>query len=195
MKGDPFRTVLAVARLLAGFPAPWWVAGGWAVDLFLGRRTREHDDVEVAILRRDQAKLRTRLEAWDLRKAIPGTTEMVPWREGEWLSLPIHEVHASRHRGEPSAVEVLLNEAEGGQWRFRRNPGVARPLLLLGRFSDDGLPFLSPEVVLLYKAKAPRKVDEEDFRRLRPYLDREPRDWLRGALAVTHPGHPWLDAL
>ena len=29
----------------------WWVAGGWALDLFLGRMTRPHHDVDVAILR------------------------------------------------------------------------------------------------------------------------------------------------
>jgi hypothetical protein len=33
-----------IARLLVALPAPWWIAG----DLFLGRRTRDHEDVDVA---------------------------------------------------------------------------------------------------------------------------------------------------
>jgi Aminoglycoside-2''-adenylyltransferase len=28
---------------------PWFVAGGWAIDLFLGTRTRDHEDLEIAV--------------------------------------------------------------------------------------------------------------------------------------------------
>lgn len=38
-----------VARLLAGLPAPWYVAAGWALDLFRGVQTREHGDIEIAV--------------------------------------------------------------------------------------------------------------------------------------------------
>ena len=41
------------AHLLAGTEVPWAVAGGWAIDLHLGRQTREHGDLEVAIPRAD----------------------------------------------------------------------------------------------------------------------------------------------
>ena len=34
--------------LLAGLPAPWYVAAGWALDLFRGVQTREHGDIEIA---------------------------------------------------------------------------------------------------------------------------------------------------
>ena len=43
-----------VAAFFAELDAPWWIAGGWAIDLFLGRQTREHEDIDVQILRRDQ---------------------------------------------------------------------------------------------------------------------------------------------
>src|SRR5262245_46571552 len=39
------------APRLAGCPVPWAVAGGWAVDLHLGRTTRAHSDLEIAIPR------------------------------------------------------------------------------------------------------------------------------------------------
>lgn len=41
-----------VARRLAGTTTPWYVAGGWALELFLGRPTREHENIEIA---KDQA--------------------------------------------------------------------------------------------------------------------------------------------
>lgn len=38
--------VLAVAGLMRNFPRPWFLAGGWALDWFVGRVTREHGDIE-----------------------------------------------------------------------------------------------------------------------------------------------------
>ena len=30
---------------MQGFSKPWFVAGGWALDLYLGHKTREHSDI------------------------------------------------------------------------------------------------------------------------------------------------------
>ena len=40
-----------VQRVLARVQAPWCVAAGWALDLFLGREGREHEDLEIAVAR------------------------------------------------------------------------------------------------------------------------------------------------
>jgi hypothetical protein len=50
-------------------------------------------------------------------------------------------------------------------------------------------------VVLLYKAKAPRPADEQDFEAVRAALPAAQREWLRAALATVHPDHPWLGRL
>ena len=59
-----------VCALLRAFDRPWWVAGGWAVDLFLGRRTRPHKDIEIALYRHDQSALQEHLAGWSLRKVV-----------------------------------------------------------------------------------------------------------------------------
>ena len=41
------------ARWFARVCAPWWIAGGWAIDTFLDRETRAHKDLDVGVLRRD----------------------------------------------------------------------------------------------------------------------------------------------
>ena len=38
-----------VASLLEEVDAPWYVAAGWAIDLFLGGEHREHEDLEIAV--------------------------------------------------------------------------------------------------------------------------------------------------
>ena len=40
-----------------------WIDGGWCVDALLGRQTREHPDVDIAVDRKDNARLRELLES------------------------------------------------------------------------------------------------------------------------------------
>src|SRR3954451_12132155 len=38
-----------LAQRLHDLQTPWYVAAGWAVDLFRGEQTREHEDLEIAV--------------------------------------------------------------------------------------------------------------------------------------------------
>ena len=38
-----------VAERLTGVRTPWYVAGGWAIDLHLGGTLRDHEDLEIAV--------------------------------------------------------------------------------------------------------------------------------------------------
>jgi Aminoglycoside-2''-adenylyltransferase len=48
----------AVGSLLSGLTVPWWITGGWAIDLAVGHVTRDHSDVNVMMLERDEHALR-----------------------------------------------------------------------------------------------------------------------------------------
>jgi len=61
-----------ITKRLAGIEAPWCVAGGWALDLWRGSETRRHDDVEIAILRRQFAAFREQLAGFGLFVAGSG---------------------------------------------------------------------------------------------------------------------------
>ena len=39
-----------------------WIDGGWGVDALLGRQTREHQDLDIAVHHKDNANLRPLLE-------------------------------------------------------------------------------------------------------------------------------------
>ena len=63
-------------------------------------------------------------------------------------------------------------------------------------WTEDGIPYGRPEIVLLFKAKhAHRDRDQSDFEAVVPRLEPERRRWLAEALEQVHPGHPWLDRL
>jgi hypothetical protein len=90
----------------------------------------------------------------------------------------------------------LLNECDEGtqEWVFRRDPRVRRALAatFLGL---PNLPYLAPEIVLLYKSKAPSAKDDADLGSVLPYIDGEQRTWLYEALQVTAPGHRWANTI
>jgi hypothetical protein len=182
-----------VAKLMSGFNHPWWIAGGWAIDLFIGHVTRPHADIEIAILRSDQQALHAYLSDWELSKITPHGPAR--WLAGETLKIPVHEIHCKREPGQPDKLEILLNESSDDQWLFRRDPTIRLPLAQLGKLSTDQIPFLAPEVVLLYKAKNPRAPDDDDFASAFPLLDADARAWLRRAIEHCHPGHAWLPRL
>src|SRR2546426_3927014 len=180
---------------MAGFSRPWYLAGGWALDVWLGRVTRPHDDVEIAIPRDDQEEIRRHLEGWEFDKVAHevGGPRRERWREGERLELPVHEVHARRRGGDPRELDILLNEADG-RWTFRRDPRVFRPMDEAGTVVA-GIPVLAPGIVPPYQAKAPRPPGEEDFPNALGHLTPPGHPGLPAALETAHPGHRWLPPL
>ena len=170
---DPL-TPAQVAVLLGTFDGPWWIAGGHAIDLFLGATSREHADIDVAIFRDHWPAVADTLTGWD-------------FRTGE------HQVWARPHATGPWQVEFVLEERDGNEWRYRRNPDVSLPVGDLGLVDERGIPFERPDVVLLYKAghhDEPRH--EADLEAALPKMGIGARAWLVGALDVAHPGHPWI---
>jgi hypothetical protein len=93
------------------------------------------------------------------------------------------------------SVQVLLDAGDAQFWVFRRQPQIRRPLNEVIRRTPQGLPYLVPEIQLLYKARAPRPRDEDDFAHVVPSLDKPARKWLQESLQISEPGHHWLAIL
>ena len=60
------------ARRLAGVDVPWCVIAGWSLDLFRGRQTRDHEDLEIAVPERDFAKIRGALREHEVFAIVDG---------------------------------------------------------------------------------------------------------------------------
>jgi hypothetical protein len=191
---DELETIVKLVREL---PVPWFVCGGWAIDLFAGKQTREHSDLEISVFRQDQLAVRERFLDWHPGKVVDGPDGplIVPWYEGEWLMLPIHQVKLYMDGFRPREFEFMLNEVEDGIWHFRRVPEITLTQERLIRVSGDGIPYVTPEVQLLYKARLMRDHDRADFDVALPRMNTAQRDWLRLSLEQFLPGHEWLDRL
>lgn len=189
---------LSVPELLetlgtAGFP--WWVAGGHAFDLFLGRTTRHHDDLDIEILGRDQHRVQRLLASlsWDLHVAAGGRLRQ--WRESEWLAAGANSVwrrlafdqpwlpgaHACRERQPQLGVSPQSRHRPtiGGGWATHcRRRALSRP----------------DHPAAVQGEQSPPK-DIADFNAVLGAPPSAKRAWLASALSATHPHHPWLAQL
>lgn len=189
----------ATARL-PGVDVPWAVAGGWALDLFLAHRDpthrpREHEDLEIAVPAAGFPAVRAALA--DLDVDVVGAGRRWPLREAEAAEavVALAALHQTWFRNSAGVyvLDVFREPHDGDIWICRRDAGIRRPYAEVVRRDRGGVPYLAPEVVLLFKARHARPKDQADLRGAAPLLAPDQRSWLLAALARVHPGHPWLE--
>ncbi|MFI1830910.1 amino acid transporter [Streptomyces sp. NPDC020412] len=192
---EPAEVAALFAPAAAARRAPWWIAGGHAVEHAVGRAFRAHADVDVLLLRRDQHLAQEALPDWEWWAADPPGS-LRPWARGEFLAPGVHDVWCRPGAGEPWRIQLMLDEAEGDEWVSRRCEQVRRPIAsLTAPRGRDGVPYLAPEVQLFYKAKSPRPKDTQDFEETRPYLTPHQRAWLHESLTHAYGPTRWHEAL
>lgn len=182
-----------IRRLFADWHGAWGIAGGWALDLHLGRQTRTHDDIDVLLPLADYAQAYDRLSAnWELHLAERGElTRLGPQDRPEGET----DIWARRDAHSPWAFQLMLIDIRDGMWTYRRARAVRRPADDLMLRTDDGVPYLRPEVQLLYKGGSAsiRDKDQRDLETMLPCLTEAEKTWLCDALRAQFPqGHPWL---
>jgi hypothetical protein len=173
-------------------PTPWWVAGGWALDLFMGQQSRPHKDLDLGILRRDVKAVLAALDGWEFFAA--SGAELFGPLTGD-VRADVNSLWGRRIHTREWVVELMLDDSEGDQWVYRRDRRVRRPLDTLIRYDAERTPYLVPEVQLLYKSSHIRPEDSLDFERVSAFLDDASRQWLCGALGQLDRQHQWLPAL
>ena len=182
-----------VAERLAAVAAPWYVAAGWALDLFLGEQLREHDDLEVAVPGARFGEVAQALDGFDF--FVPGDPPGLVRPMSPAALAATHQTWVREPGTELWRLEVFREPSEGDTWIYRRDERIRLPYAELIERTRDGIPYARPEVVLLFKAKASRPKDELDLDAVLPSLDGERRRWLAKALELVRPGHAWLARL
>ena len=173
---------------LRGVDVPWAFVGGWALDFFRGSVSREHEDVEIAV---------PKASFWAIREALPELEFVIVGAARKW-SLSDDVAFAMTHQTwgrDPATgdyvVDVFREPHDGDVWICRRDRSIRMPYAELFQRNAEGLPYVIPEVVLLFKAKLARAKDEQDLEGVLPLLSASSKAWLRDAMERVHPGHPW----
>jgi hypothetical protein len=90
----------------------------------------------------------------------------------------------------PLPTEVFLSRTDGMSLVYRRGAySVTRALTDVTR-NRDGIPYLAPAVVLLFKARSKAARDQHDVETALPLLDAGQRSWLHDTLKLLPQGKP-----
>jgi hypothetical protein len=179
----------AVAQLLEGTTARWWLSGGVALDRWLDRAIRERANTDVSTTSADLGALVGSLPAGYSAWAPDGDDDVIPLAEAS----PDADLQPVRIHDDDADAWVLQVNVEDGTdrvWLYRRDPRLQLPwdraVLDVG-----GIPTGAPEVQLVWKALRPRPQDDLDKDAVVTELSDEARAWYERAILSVHPHSSW----
>ncbi len=172
--GSPL-SIADTVDLFDAAPFRWWISGCRALELHVRRSWRDHEDTDVGMVRQDVVGLAAVLDGWDIHVAAAG--QLSPW-SGAPLDAALHQnnLWCRRYPGGPWQLDVTIGEGDEETWMYRRDPSVRVPWPDAVLHTSDGIPYLAPELQLLFKSKAPRPKDDVDAREVIPAARRSAKE-------------------
>jgi len=214
-----FELLKSTSQILGDLKAKWCFCGGWAIDLFVGKESRPHKDLDIMVFKKDLQETIAYMEQ-------SGWTVEAPTRQGflpvdadnfeefeydnlwcmnnhyplDYLKVDEQSAYNFYHyerdeQKDVDFIEILLNSSEKGYFVYGPNPGI-RLDVRKAVYSFEGQPFLAPEIVLLYKSKYLSEDNQADFDLVIPKMNDEQKLWLIEALKNEYGlDHPWVEML
>lgn len=173
--------------------SPWYVVGGWALDLLHGYKTRDHEDLEFCVLSEDVDLYRTVLSELEFFQVLNGApAHLAP----ETKPLPdVSQIWGADLDNQCWRVDMMIEQGTPNDWVYKRDPSFRLPRSVAVQQTAGGIPYLAPTLVLFFKAKHLRDKDMQDFSTALPKLDAQQKSDLGSWLRATYPGHQWISSL
>ena len=183
-------TADAVAALLAGTDARWWLSGGAALDRWLGHDIRERANIDVSTTATDLAKLVAHLPVGYSAWAPSGDgDEIVPFDDAS-DDIDLQPVRILDDAKDAWILQINVEDGAPRAWMYKRDPRLTLPWDR-AVLDIDGIPTGAPEVQLVWKALRPRPEDDIDKDAVLPTLSPEAVAFYETALLRIHPHSTW----
>lgn len=184
-----------VYSLFQGASFPWWIAGGLAIELAVGRTIRSHGDIDVLVLRRDQGLVRNILADWDCWAADP-PGHLRPWGVKETLSFGVQDIWCRKTENDSWQLQLMIDESDENGWVSRKDPNIKLSINEITHVTVSSIPYLAPHVILFYTAKNPEGKHQIDFDALIQNKVPFDRTWLLQSVSNFYgSSHPWVKQL
>ena len=212
------KLVKESAELLNAGNFEYQFCAGQAIDLFLGRETRVHGDIDICAYwpERDDIIRYMQSQGFEVYEMLGGgrvhkitdpavqmyqkrnifcvkddcpLVKLYPLDENDCCWLEFFHIGQT----ELNFIEFLFNDRSETHFEYARDREIKRDIdkAILSR---DGIPYLAPEICLLYKSTdIEREGYQQDFELTYPELNDEQKLWLQSALKRLYPdGHKWI---
>ena len=209
--------VLEANAMLADKGFDYAFCGGYAIDLFLGYESRKHGDIDVSVYREDRnsiipymhslgfsvyemlggGKAHRIMDIADQERKKRnifcctedcGLVDLVRTDEKDVFWIDFHHIGQSKL----NFIEFLFDDRSEHGFLYARNHQITRKLedAILRR---EGIPYLAPELCLLYKSTdIGREGYQQDYDLAIPRMNRNQIEWLNASLDVCYAEkHPW----
>lgn len=183
------RSVYSIQSLLGKLD--WILAGGIALEQFLGYMYRPHGDIDIIIKREDQSLLKNFISP-DRIFVADGQGHLLPYQSDTYYDHPIQDIWILDETQTSWCLQIMLIDVQNCLWIYKRNTQVQLPYRDIF-FEKDRLNIIKPEIQLLYKSKSIRDKDQLDFEKVLPQLTASAKQWLQDSLTICYgDNHPWL---
>ncbi len=184
---------LTISQITSTFPTLRWIlAGGYALELFVGKTYRAHGDIDILIARKDQQQLLHYLPQSRIFIATP-PGQLVPFFDTFFYERPVQDIWILSEDQRSWCLQIMLVDIENQHWRYKRNDAIHLPFDAI-YFNVEQIKVLKPEIQLLYKSKTIRPKDQLDFEMVYPKLCDEAKNWLQQSLKKCYEAHVWTTA-
>lgn len=210
------KLILEVNHFLKDLPITWAICGGFALDMFLEKDIRRHSDIDICVFDKDRERICKYMlqRGWSIYEfrgqgmvnpldsamssendcnlmCIKGTCDFVKFYPCVDSKLLYHEF---QHSGitELNYLEFLFNSMDDNYFEFDKTNSITRELSKAILY-NNGIPYLSPELALLFKSSRSENIDYQlDFNETFPIMSEEQKQWFLINLDVLYPnGHTW----
>ncbi len=205
-------------QLMADADFAWAICGGYALDLFLNRNTRMHGDVDLCVFETDREKvveyfaqrgwrvyeycgqgkvrrigINSKSEAGRNLMCVLGAPAFVRFYPCDEAGLFYHEFF---HVGMDTLnfIDILFNKGSDGDFTAEISSQAVRRKWEKAVLRRGNVPFLAPEMVLLFKAANAEKEEYRlDFEQTYCCMNQEQKLWFTENLQRLYPcGHAWM---
>ena len=193
------------------------ICGGFAIDLFLGEKTRPHKDLDVVVFWEDRDRIVEYMlrNKWDVYEPcgteylhkINNINSQKRLRSNIWCVKPDNKHYTflehdkdmysvefdNSEQTELDYIEFLFNTRSEGYFLYARNHDIKLELNTV-ICKMDNIPYVAPELVLLYKSTAAEQAEYQlDFENALSKMNERQLKWLNESLKIMYPtDHKWL---
>lgn len=218
MKRRKMNNILYNAvQLLEGQDFEYAICGGLAIDLFLGYESRKHGDIDILAYWKDRNTIIQYMnekgyyvyemlgggmvhhitdinyQLYEKRNIFCSTDDcelfhLTSTEDKDIYYMEFLHIRQTRL----NYIEFLFNHKEEEYFLYARNKEIKRELEK-AILQVNGIPYLAPELLLLYKSTdTERDGYQQDYELTYAKMNQEQREWLKNSLKHMYPeGHKW----